>query len=73
MDSPEKSAQTIANNLKNCEEFVAKKKFELDYKNDELSMQQREESYDCESVVDSTSGFTEYCEFLVRCKRISRS
>ena len=39
---------------------------------DELSMHQ-EESYDCESVVDSNSGFTEQSKFIVRRERILRS
>ena len=37
---------------------------------DELYCASSEESYDCESIVDSNSGFTEQSKFLVGCKRI---
>ena len=44
-----------------CEETNRARQLRID----ELSMHQREEADDCESVVDSNSGLTEYSKFLV--------
>ena len=63
----------IAEKLRNCEEFVAKKQIEQDSQELMNCLCIKRITYDRKSTVDSNSGFAEQSKFLERCKRISRS
>ena len=52
-----------------CEEAGGARQLRID----ELSLQQREESFECESALDSDSGFAGEGEFHGRYKRFLRS
>ena len=56
--------------LKNYEESVAKKQIEPRHWELKIVCATKEESYNCDSALDSNSGFTEQGKFLVWCKRI---
>ena len=74
-DASEKVAQELARNWGTTKNLFAKEQIEpRRLRIDELIVYATgEESYFCESALDSNTGSTEQGEFLVRCKRTSRS
>ena len=73
IDSTEKSFKRLPRNWRIEKNLLRRNRSSKTSKNWWIVHASREESFDCESIIDSNSGFSEQSKFLVRCKRILRS